>query len=411
MKGRASLRRLKLSNFKLNTLLEITQAINDNLSTEELIKRYERILCKELNIGKLVVFSFNKKWRRILVSGFNNDEIEEKSDILECVFQYNDITNLAATSKPETLDPFDVIIPVYHKNTALAYVLIGDIEEERTGISPTIKHLHFIQTLTNVIIVAIENKRLFNENLRQEGIKKELELASKMQSMLIPASASLPSNKKIHVVAHYEPHFEVGGDYYDFIYLNKNEVGFCIADVSGKGISAALLMSNFQASLRALFTDKISLKQLVKKLNNIVMSTTGGEKFITLFIAKYNFSTKKLKYINAGHNPPVMYRVKDQKISLLKNGCIGLGMFKEIPVIKEGNLVIGSRTKLLCYTDGLVEVENDNKIEFGTSELEVSIANHKKIEDVLSEIVSKLGNYKGGKSFFDDISIIGLEFF
>ena len=191
MKGKASLRRLKLSNFKLNTLLDITQAINDNLSTEDLIDRYEKILCTELNIGKVVVFSFNKKWRKILISGFDKMKLDEGFTLLENLDQYTDITNLTATSKPKILDPYDVIIPVFHKNTALAYVLIGDIEEERTGISPTIKHLHFIQTLTNVIIVAIENKRLFSENLRQEGIRKELELASKMQSMLIPASPKI----------------------------------------------------------------------------------------------------------------------------------------------------------------------------------------------------------------------------
>ncbi len=411
MKGKASLRRLKLSNYKLNTLLDITQAINDNVSTEGLIDRYENILRNELNIGKVVVFSFNQKWQRILASGIDSSDITKRINVKTDLLSYTDISNLAATSKPRYLEQYDVVIPVYHKKIPLAYVLIGDIEEERTGISPTIKHLHFVQTLTNVIIVAIENKRLFTDNLRQEAMKKELELASKMQAMLIPTTESLPSNDKIHVATHYDPHFEVGGDYYDFIYLNDNEVGFCIADVSGKGISAALLMSNFQASLRALFTDKISIKQLVKKLNNIVMTTTKGDKFITLFIAKYNIKTKKLKYINAGHNHPILYKTVEKKMSFLKKGCIGLGMFKEIPTIKEGLLTVSSHTKLLCYTDGLVEVENDNKIEFGTDEIEASIINDLTIEKVISNIVSKLDTYKGTKSFFDDVSIIGLEFF
>ncbi len=411
MKGKASLRRLKLSNYKLNTLLDITQAINDNVSTEGLIDRYENILRNELNIGKVVVFSFNQKWQRILASGIDSSDITKRINVKADLLGYTDISNLAATSKPRFLEQYDVVIPVYHKNIPLAYVLIGDIEEERTGISPTIKHLHFVQTLTNVIIVAIENKRLFTENLRQEAMKKELELASKMQSMLIPTNESLPSNDQIHVVTHYDPHFEVGGDYYDFIYLNKDEVGFCIADVSGKGIAAALLMSNFQASLRALFTDMISIKQLVEKLNKIVMSTTKGDKFITLFIAKYNFKTRKLNYINAGHNPPILYKTLEKELIFLKDGCIGLGMFKEIPVINEGVLSLSPRTKLLCYTDGLVEVENDNKIEFGTIEIENSIKNNLPIEKVISDIVNKLDIYKEKKSFFDDVSIIGLEFY
>jgi len=175
-------------------------------------------------------------------------------------------------------------------------------------VSPVIKHLHFVQTLSNIIVVAIENIRLFNESLRQEALKKELELASKMQSMLIPRKETLPRNEKLHLTAFYHPHFDVGGDYYDCIILNKDEVGFCIADVSGKGISAALLMSNFQANLRALFTHEISLPALVERLNERVISSANGEKFITLFIAKFNYRTNDLVYINAGHNAPYSIR-------------------------------------------------------------------------------------------------------
>ena len=89
------------------------------------------------------------------------------------------------------------------------------------------------------MIVAIENKRLYNEHLRQESIRKEMELASRMQTNLIPNPESLPNNEKLYVAAYYHPHFEVGGDYYDCFRLNENEYGFCIADVSGKGMAAA----------------------------------------------------------------------------------------------------------------------------------------------------------------------------
>jgi sigma-B regulation protein RsbU (phosphoserine phosphatase) len=131
-------------------------------------------------------------------------------------------------------------------------------------VSPIIKHLNFIQTLTNIIIVAIENMRLFKESLRQESIKKELELASKMQNMLIPNPSILPRNEKIRMTAFYLPHMDVGGDYYDFIELGKHEFGFCISDVSGKGMSAAFLMSNFQA-ISGLFSPVILLLMHLSK--------------------------------------------------------------------------------------------------------------------------------------------------
>ena len=136
--------------------------------------------------------------------------------------------------------------------------------------SPVLKHLNFIQTISSIILVAIENIRLFSESLQQEALKKELELAARMQKILIPDNRTLPWNSCLKVKGFYYPHYEVGGDYYDCIRLSDNETGFCIADVSGKGISAAILMSNFQASLRALFTKDIGLPELLKKLNNIV---------------------------------------------------------------------------------------------------------------------------------------------
>lgn len=407
MADKASLRRLRLSHFKLNALLEITQAINDNLPTEILLTKFQNILKEDLNIGQHLVYSFNsKKWECIVASGIvkpSPNEINVEEDLLV----HEDIETLSST-KNKLLKTFDVVIPVYHKDVPLAFVLIGDIDEERDGISPTIKHLHFIQTLTNIIIVAIENKRLYKENIRQEMLKKELELASKMQNMLIPDPKTFPNNEKLHVGAYYNPHFEVGGDYYDFIKLNDDEYGFCIADVSGKGISAALLMSNFQANLKALFTTNIPLADLIIKLNDTVMNSANGEKFITMFIGRYNTATRQLDFINAGHNPPILYDIEKSTFTYLKDGCIGLGMLNEIPTIAEGKLMIGSKSKLICYTDGLVEVENENRVEFGTERVESAMANNNNINDTINALIKDLDSYKGDLIYFDDVSIIGL---
>jgi phosphoserine phosphatase RsbU/P len=406
---KASLKRLRVSNFKLNILLDLTQAINENLSTLELLKRYEQVLTRELNIGKIVIYNFKRKWECVLTSGVEKERLCS-IDVEKELLPIHDISSFTNHPNPQ-LKNFDVVIPVYHKETALAFVLIGDIEEEREGISPTIKHLNFIQTLTNIIIVAIENKRLYKETIRQEALKKELELASKMQEMLIPAKNTLPNNEHIFIDSFYLPHFDVGGDYYDIIELNSDELGFCIADVSGKGISAAILMSNFQANLRALFTPEISLNELIRRLNQIVIRNTNGEKFITLFIGKYNFKTKELIYINAGHNPPVMYNTKTQSIHYLKNGCVGLGMIDDIPEINKGYIKIAKNTKLICFTDGLVEVENDQKMEFGTKPIEKYIAANLRIDEAIIELIQNLNEYRRNNPLFDDISILGFEFY
>lgn len=406
----ASLRKLNLSNFKLNSLLDLTQAINENLSTAGLLEKYENILCHELNIGKILVFIENDVWETVLRVGIpeSYENILYK-DIESEMLKYEEITGISFQME-YPFDIFDVIIPVFHKDEPVAYVLIGDIDEEQQGISPIIKHLKFIQTITNIIVVAIENKRLYQESLEKEVLRKELEVASKMQSMLIPSTDSLPQNPYLNVATYYKPHSQVGGDYYDFMALNDQEYGFCIADVSGKGVSAAILMSNFQANLRALFKSKLSLINMVKELNELVNASAHGEKFITFFIAKYNIKNKSIQYINAGHNPPLLLHKEKQSIVYLTNGCVGLGMFEEIPTIRVGTVHVNSGDKLVCYTDGLIEAENDALTEFGTIPLEGAISIDGGIDESIHYLNTSLDTFLDGNSLGDDITIIGLDF-
>ena len=406
--GKFSENRLKLSTFKLNALLDITLAINDNVSTSELIRRYEKLLTDDLDIGKVIVLKYSDKWECLLNSGYSNlffDRIDIERDLLP----YDEISFI--TSEPQRFPELvDIVIPVSHKDQAIAYVLIGDIEEEGEGVSPIIKHLRFIQTLSNIITVAIENKRLFQESLRQEALKREMELASRMQTMLIPAREKLPSHEWIRMKAFYHPHFEVGGDYYDVIQLSRDEVGFCIADVSGKGISAAILMSNFQANLRALYTAPQTLTDTLRRLNERVMNSAKGEKFITLFIARYHFRTRELKYVNAGHNPPFLYEMNSGKLTQLASGCVGMGMLDELPFVNEAAVTLDEPAKLFCYTDGLVEVIQDSGVEFGTGDIEKEIANTRSLEENITTIIDKQKILEGSTAIFDDISIIGAEF-
>jgi sigma-B regulation protein RsbU (phosphoserine phosphatase) len=408
MGEKASIKRLQLTTFKLRSLLNITQAINENLTQDKLLEHYESILRKDLNIGKLVLFKLEETWKCILAAGIT-DKTQQEIDVEKYLLPIDEI-EYVSTSDSEVLTNFDIVIPVIHNGKHIAFVLIGDIEESE-GVSPVIKHLNFIQTISNIIIVAIENIRLFKESLRQEAIKKELELASKMQNMLIPHTSSLPNNDLVRMKAFYHPHLEVGGDYYDYIELNKEEFGFCISDVSGKGMSAALLMSNFQANLRALFTDEISLEALIGKLNERVISSTNGEKFITLFVGRYNLKTRELEYINAGHNQPILFLIKKEKLELLDQGCVGIGMLDEIPVFNKGKLTIEGPAKILCYTDGLVELMDGRGISAETADLEECLANNDSIEDNINEIIKRQRVLEDSTPIFDDISILGIQLF
>ena len=253
----SSSKRLKLSTFKLNALLSMAQAISGEMRTEDLMERLRTILNEDLEIDRVLFYKFEEKWK-LLLSTNCSEQISSQIDPEIDLLCFNDIS-FVSTSANRVLQEFDIIIPVIQNNAALAYVLIADTKDEAKGVSATIKHLNFVQTLSIIIFVAIENLRLFHKTIEQEAMKKELELASKMQNLLIPNQLDLPQTANVKIHSYYHPHSEVGGDFYDVVQLDRGELGFCIADVSGKGMAAAILMSNFQANLRALFTHDITL--------------------------------------------------------------------------------------------------------------------------------------------------------
>lgn len=398
--------RLKLNKFKLNKLLELTKAINNNSSTAELISIYETIVRKELEISKLVLFVNRGAWQVLLQYGSDEDysQIDPQN-----TFSDNKEIALFESGNIAGLRGFDVLIPVFHREISLAYLLIGDLDEDEIAISPIIKHMNFVQTLTNVMVVAIENKRLAKENVQQERLKRELELAAEMQAMLVPTN--LPSNENVDVEAFYQPHQEVGGDYYDFIPLNEKEFIFSIADVSGKGVSAAFLMSNFQASLRALAIQNYTLEGLVRILNEKVIASARGEKFITFFIGKYNLLDRKLSFVNAGHNPPIL--CDGHSSTLLVDGCMGLGMIDDIPQVKIGEQILNENSTIICYTDGLVEMENEQENEFGVEKVADLLKKNYQLNmsDFNDLLLNEFHAFRGSVPTFDDIALLSCRFF
>jgi len=401
----ASVDRLQISRFKLDALLDITLSINENLPTEELLSKYDSILRNNLGIGKIIIFKHSLHWECILNAGFP-EEFETGINVETQLLNY---TTTEIRNENLGIEGVEILIPVYNNNAPLAFILIGDIEEDREGMSPVISHLNFIQTISRIIIVAIENIRLFRESLRQEALKKELELAARMQQKLIPDNRSMPVNDNFRVTGFYYPHYEVGGDYYDCIRLSPSKTGFCIADVSGKGIAAAILMSNFQAGLRALFTCDIGLETLVRKLNNLIWTNAEGDKFITFFVARYDHTSGMLEYLNAGHNPPVLFNNETRQVTLLHSQCVGIGMIDDIPPISHAVFYIAENSKIVCYTDGLSDLKGDDGKEILTTEIVKHINNKKPVEDNIREMLLKLGIPDNNPDLFDDVSIIAAD--
>ena len=398
---------IQLKDFKLNSLLEITNAINTNQEVESMTRLFEFIVREQLGYDKFVLFNRQDEWNCLVRVGYKGKL--KDFDIRRELGRFKEIT-VIESSHSALLNEFDVIVPVFHEERPLAYLLVKGVEYDGKHLNSALNYMSFIQTLTNIIVVAIENKRMARINVHQERYRKDLEVASEMQKLLFPSD--LPTNKMMDVSAKYTPRHEVGGDYYDFFALNDQEYIMCIADVSGKGISAAMLMANFQATLRTLFEyRKFNMETLISELNKQVVSSAKGEKFITFFIGHYHLKTRNLTYVNAGHNHPFI--TNGSSIEELDQGCIGLGMLDELPFLNIGVKFIRPKTTLVLYTDGVVELENSKEEFFGTERLVKLVHSYYPLnmDDMNSLIFSKLDEWKGSLDLVDDTAIFSCRFF
>ncbi len=393
--------------FRLNSLLEISRAITSNHSVEQITRLFEFIMREQLGFDRFVLFNKEKEFSCHLRVG-TKSKVKDISVVNE-LLRFKEIT-VIESSQSSMLSDFDVVIPVFHKEKPLAFLLIGGIEKRHQRLSETLKSMSFVQTLTSIVVMAIDNKRIAKEQLKQERLKKELEVASEMQKLLFPAV--LPSNKRMDISARFIPRHIVSGDYYDFIPLDDDRYVICIADVSGKGVSAAMLMANFQATVRAFVQFQwFDMRTMIIELNKTVGRSAMGEKFITFFMATYNANTRELTYVNAGHNQPF---ITDGKTSvLLEKGCVGLGMFDELPFLDIGTEILEPNTTLVLYTDGVVELENEKKEHFELEQLVKIVNNFNRLsmEDMNNIIFSKLDEWKGPLKLVDDTAVFSCRFF
>jgi len=253
--------------------------------------------------------------------------------------------------------------------------------------------------------LAIENARLLIDALEKERLHKELQVASEIQKKLIPDT--LPVIKNLDISAVYLPSKEVSGDYYDVIQIDERRYAFVVADVAGKGIPGALLVSNMQASLYAYLEENPDLIHVVSRLNRRLINTTTSDRYITFFIGIYDMQAGDFTYVNAGHNPPILF--KKDSVELLSTGGIFIGSMpwqyqKATIELKQGEL-------LLLYTDGLVEAMDEKEEEFGEERLKqiVQDARDKSSADIESAIRRAVKKHTGGKQLDDDFTLIVIK--
>lgn len=212
---------------------------------------------------------------------------------------------------------------------------------------------------------------LVEEENKRRRLENEISIAREVQNQLFPST--LPSVPGVEIEAICKAARSVSGDYYDFIQLSPTHIAIAIADISGKGISAALLMASLQAALRSQMlaegSERLSMAELVSRLNKHLVRNTGDDRFATFFIAVYDSGTRTLRYTNAGHLPAFL--ICHGRSQRLDKGGMVLGVVDDY-LYEEGSVTVGSDALLIGYSDGLIEPENVYGEEFGIRRLEES---------------------------------------
>jgi sigma-B regulation protein RsbU (phosphoserine phosphatase) len=397
---------LGMKQQQIDSLLEITRAVNNNMPITALARIYENILRAQMGVKEVLLYIRDKDDTSVCVTYSEISPTLLSYPAFEKFAAFNFITPVAAIKDP-ALEGFEFLIPVLHNKRLVGAALIGSFGNDLRDTKE--EKLKFIQTITNIIVVANENKKLMKAQIDQLVMQKELKLAADMQNMLVPSN--LPNNEVIEASAFYKPHKNIGGDYYDLVQVSDYEYAFCISDISGKGIPAAILMANFQANMRILLTRKYPLPQFVDVLNDKVCEITKSEKFITCFIGIYNSKTRKLSYVNAGHNPSILRNTKGE-IQLLELGCTILGMFENIPYIASGEVDVEPDSVIVNYTDGLSEAMNNEGKLFELEGLINFTHQHHSLAltDFNTKLIERVITFKQDTDFDDDITLLTLRF-
>ena len=389
---------LSLKQLQIRSLLMITQAINDNVSQEGLFDMYRSFLSWEMGIEKMLLLIYSEKgWLNATEINMGTVDVDKLLSVLKV---HKRLHTVKATD-PDCMQDFNIVIPVFHKEYPIAYSLIGGIKDKED----LYNKIQFITTITNIVSVAIENKRLFKRQIEQERYSKEMELATEVQSMLMPEN--LPKNNVFEVSKIYKPHYNIGGDYIDYIKYDEDRFALCIADISGKGVSAALLMANFQAMIQSLIFQYKDLETFVFALNQAVYRITKSDRFITFFVCEINTKTNKLRYVNAGHYPPVLQNMNGE-VRRLESGCSVIGAFDKLPEIKEETMALSKGDLLVCFTDGLADLQSRSGEYFEEKGLLNFIQKHssQSADEFNESLLTEINEFTENDKYFDDIAVL-----
>ncbi len=397
-------RNLDIKVHQLSALFDLSKEFSSILEIPRVSKLLGYSIIGQLLVSKYAVVIKNDDGFEILDSKFPLKELDDAISSLDFLSLNTPIScdemNIGGCLKLKEIG-VELIVPMQIKQNTKGLILLG---KRNFGGGFSKSDIEFVSSLGSLAIISIENSSLFKETLEKQKIEKDLELAKKIQQNLLPSK--LPTMKNFEIAAYNQAAKQVGGDYYDAIRLDNNRVLISIADVSGKGVQAALLMANLQAFLQSISKQNNDLVTASNLLNDLVSDNTSDGRFITFFWGILDDKNKQLESVNMGHNPPLL--IRNGEIQKLKLGGMIMGVLPTVMPYKSEIMKLEKDDILILFTDGITEAMNENDEEYSDERLEQLALGIKpeSAEETLNMILDDVKKFTHGTEQSDDITAL-----
>ncbi len=391
---------------RLNSLVELSKEFGFLSESSKVVKLLIYSVIGQFLISRFaVVISENNK-NHILENKFPEDKLKDAFDKINI----EKITTAVQTDElkirfPELLKlGVELIIPMQIKGQTKGLLLLA---KRINNLPFTEDDLQYIFSVGSLTITAIENQRLFAEEIEKQKMEEDLDIAREIQKNLLPTK--IPEFENIEISALNISSKQVGGDYFDIIPLNGESFVIAIGDVSGKGVPAAILMANLQAFLKSICRQKFNIVDATALLNDLISENTSEGKFITFFWGIVNTRKKEITYVNAGHNPPLL--IRENKIIKLEAGGMIFGVMKTTYPYKAETIGLKKDDVLILFTDGVTEALNEDGIEFSDERFEKLALNitRSTAREIINNIEREVKLFSNNAPQSDDITLLVLK--
>jgi serine phosphatase RsbU (regulator of sigma subunit) len=405
---------------RLQSMVEASKVFNSTLDLSELLGKILDVAKTLTGAERGTLFLVDEKTSEIwslIAHGLEKEEIRLPlgRGIAGHVAQSGDIVNIPDAYADSRFDPETDKRTGFHtrniltlpiRNKAGKIVAALQLLNKAQG-SFTDEDTDALLTLSGQMAMSLENARLHRDVIEKERLEREMALARGIQRSLLPETTPVLPGFDIAVLN--EPCFEVGGDYYDFLTLGANTLLVVVADVEGKGISSAMVMSNLQATLRALVLHLHSLNDIAESVNRMILNDTRGEKYMTMFIGLIDLRRKAIHYINCGHVPPVIVRPGKAPIELREGGMV-IGLFDGVQ-FDRGHVKFQTGDILLLCTDGITEAMDTQSEEFGMERVVACVSKipELKAKEVVLKVCDEVTEYSRGGTHMDDKVMLAIK--